>query len=83
MRYSHARFDLVRSLDAVRHRVASSLRIATQPKAACRRIVKAMKISWRALAACAPGQLDAGVLPLVDFLAQPSQNANARTAKQQ
>ena len=50
MRYSHARFDLVRSLDAVRHRVASSLRIATRPKAACRPIVKAMKISWRALA---------------------------------
>ena len=93
MRDNHARFDLVRSLDAVRHRVASSLRIATRPKAACRPLVKAMKINWRALAypwaqrrmlaACAPGQLDAGVLSLVDFLAEPSQNANARTAKQQ
>ncbi|WP_029526207.1 type 2 periplasmic-binding domain-containing protein [Polaromonas glacialis] len=78
MRYSHARFELVRSLDAVRHRVASSLRIATRPKAACRPIVKAMKISWRALAyPWAQRRM------LVDFLAQPSQNANARTAKQQ
>ena len=52
-----------------------------------------MNISWRPLAdpwaqrgllvACAKGQLDAGILSLLDFLARPSQNANAHTAKQE
>lgn len=83
----------VRSFDAVCHMVASGLGIAILPKAACLPIVKAMNISWRPLAdswaqrrllvACAQGQLDAGILSLVDFLAEPSQNANDRTAKQE
>lgn len=83
----------VRSFDAVCHMGASSLGIAILPKAACLPIVKAMKISWRPLAdswaqrrllvACAQGQLDAGILSLVDFLAEPWQNANARTEKQE
>ena len=93
---AHRPFKLrmqVRSFDAVCHMVASGLGIAILPKAACLPIVKAMKISWRPLAdpwaqrrllvACVLGQLDAGILPLVDFLVEPSQNANARTAKQQ
>ena len=83
----------VRSFDAVCHMVTSGLGIAILPKAACLPIVKAMKISWRPLAdawaqrrllvACAQGQLDAGILSLVDFLTEPSQNANDRTAKQE
>ena len=91
---AHRPFKLrmqVRSFDAVCHMVASSLGIAILPRAACLPIVKAMKISWRPLAdpwaqrrllvACAQGQLDAGILALLDFLAEPSQNANAGTAK--
>jgi DNA-binding transcriptional LysR family regulator len=93
---AHRPFKLrmqVRSFDAVCHMVASSLGIAILPKAACLPIVKAMKISWRPLAdpwaqrrllvACALGQLDAGILSLMDFLAEPSQNANTRTEKQE
>ncbi|CDS53550.1 transcriptional regulator, LysR family [Polaromonas sp. CG9_12] len=83
----------VRSFDAVCHMVASGLGIAILPKAACLPMVKAMNISWRPLAdpwaqrrllvACAQGQLDAGILSLVDFLAEPSQNANVHTPKQE
>jgi len=93
---AHRPFKLrmqVRSFDAVCHMVASGLGIAILPKAACLPIVKAMNISWRPLAepwaqrrllvACAKGQLDAGILSLLDFLAGPSQNANACTSKQE
>ena len=93
---AHRPFKLrmqVRSFDAVCHMVASNLGIAILPKAACLPIVKAMKISWRPLAdpwaqrrllvACTLGQADAGILLLMDFLAQPSQNANAQAAKQE
>lgn len=83
----------VRSFDAVCHMVASGLGIAILPKAACLPIVKSMRISWRPLAdawaqrrllvACALGPLDAGILSLVDFLAEPSQKANARPTKQE
>ena len=83
----------VRSFDAVCHMVASGLGIAILPKAACLPIVRAMKLGWRPLAdpwaqrrllvACALGQPDAGILSLVNFLAEPSQKANARTAKQE
>ncbi|MEO8013750.1 MAG: LysR family transcriptional regulator [Polaromonas sp.] len=83
----------VRSFDAVCHMVASGLGIAILPKATCLPMVKAMNIRWRPLAdpwaqrrllvACAKGQLDAGILSLLDFLAGPSQNANAGTAKQE
>ena len=81
----------VRSFDAVCHMVASGLGIAILPRAACLPIVKAMKISWRRLAdpwaqrrllvACAQGQADADILSLLNFLAEPSQNANARMKK--
>ena len=93
---AHRPFKLrmqVRSFDAVCHMVASGLGIAILPKAACLPIVNAMNISWRPLAepwaqrrllvACAKGQLDAGILSLLDFLAGPSQNANACTSKQE
>ena len=83
----------VRSFDAVCHMVASGLGIAILPKAACLPIFKTMKISWRPLAdpwaqrrllvACAQGQLDAGILSLLDFLAEPSQNANVGTANEE
>ena len=83
----------VRSFDAVCHMVASGLGIAILPKATCLPMVKAMNIRWRPLAdpwaqrrllvACAKGQLDAGILSLLDFLAGPSQSANAGTAKQE
>ncbi|MCJ7798474.1 MAG: LysR family transcriptional regulator [Polaromonas sp.] len=93
---AHRPFKLrmqVRSFDAVCHMVASGLGIAILPKAACLPIVKAMKIRWRPLAdpwaqrrllvACALGQADTGILSLVDFLVEPSQNANAPTANEQ
>ncbi len=83
----------VRSFDAVCHMVASGLGIAILPRAACLPIVKAMKISWRRLAdpwaqrrllvACAQGQADADILSLLNFLAEPSQNANARMKKEE
>ena len=93
---AHRPFKLrmqVRSFDAVCHMVASGLGIAILPKAACLPIVKTMKIIWRPLAdawaqrrllvACALRQADADILSLVDFLAEPSQKANARPAKQE
>ena len=75
----------VRSFDAVCHMVASGLGIAVLPKAASQPFLKAMKLGWRPLAdawarrrlllATAGGGRDASVASLVDFLAQPSQNA--------
>ena len=93
---AHRPFKLrmqVRSFDAVCHMVASGLGIAILPKAACLPIVKTMKIIWRPLAdawaqrrllvACALRQADADIVSLVDFLAEPSQKANARPTKQE
>ncbi|MDW5443895.1 LysR family transcriptional regulator [Polaromonas sp. SM01] len=82
----------VRSFDAVCHMVASGLGIAVLPKGASLPIVKGMKLAWRPLAdawaqrrllvATAAGQNDAGILALVDFLAEASQNAKPRRRKQ-
>lgn len=83
----------VRSFDAVCHLVASGLGIAVLPKNAALPIVGAMKLRWRALSepwasrrlllATRSGPLDPAVEDLVRFLAEPSQNAKARTGKEQ
>ena len=77
----------VRSFDAVCHMVASGLGIAVLPKGASWPILKGMKLGWRPLAdawarrrllvATAGGERDASIASLLDFLAQPSQNAKA------
>ena len=82
----------VRSFDAVCHMVASSLGIAILPKGASLPIVKSMKLVWRPLsdpwaqrrllAATLQGQADAEINALLDFLVEPSQNANAERHKQ-
>ncbi len=82
----------VRSFDAVCHMVASGLGIAVLPKAAALPIMRAMKLNWRPLAdpwarrrllvASPPGQSDAGIAALIDFLVEPSQNAKAKAPKQ-
>jgi DNA-binding transcriptional LysR family regulator len=82
----------VRSFDAVCHMVASGLGIALLPKTAAQPIMRAMKLSWRPLAdpwarrcllvARPLGQFDPGIAELIDFLVQPSQNANAAAPKQ-
>jgi DNA-binding transcriptional LysR family regulator len=82
----------VRSFDAVCHMVASGLGIALLPKTAAQPIMRAMKLSWRPLAdpwarrcllvARPLGQLDTGIAELIDFLVQPSQNANATAPNQ-
>ena len=82
----------VRSFDAVCHMVASGLGIAVLPKTAAQPIMRAMKLNWRPLAdpwaqrcllvARPQGQGDAGITELIDFLVQPSQNANASAPKQ-
>ncbi|MDO9406399.1 MAG: LysR family transcriptional regulator [Polaromonas sp.] len=81
----------VRSFDAVCHMVASGLGVAVLPKGASLPILKNMKLAWRPLAdnwaqrrlliASPAGQIDPDVTALVDFLADPSQNANASTSK--
>ena len=82
----------VRSFDAVCHMVASGLGIAMLPKTAALPIMRAMKLSWRPLAdpwarrrllvAHVTGQADVDIQSLVDFLVEPSQNANVRMPKQ-
>ena len=82
----------VRSFDAVCHMVASGLGIAMLPKTAALPIMRAMKLSWRPLAdpwarrrllvAHVMGQADVDIQSLVDFLVEPSQNANVRMPKQ-
>ena len=82
----------VRSFDAVCHMVASSLGIAILPKGASLPIVKSMKLVWRPLsdpwaqrrllAATLQGQADAEINALLNFLVEPSQNANAERHKQ-
>ncbi|MFS2037110.1 LysR family transcriptional regulator [Polaromonas sp. CT11-55] len=81
----------VRSFDAVCHMVASGLGVAVLPKGATLPLIKSMKLGWRPLsdgwakrrllAATMAGQPDAAIATLVDFLAQPSQNAKARSPK--
>lgn len=83
----------VRSFDAVCHLVASGLGIAILPKAAALPIMRAMKLkarpladTWaqrRLLAARGTGitDADAGVMALINFLVEPSQNAKARAPK--
>lgn len=81
----------VRSFDAVCHLVASGLGLAVLPKAAAQPIVRAMGLvtrpladAWarrRLLVATAAGAADPGVAALVDFLVQPSQDANAGRRK--
>ena len=82
----------VRSFDAVCHMVASSLGIAILPKGASLPIVKSMKLVWRPLsdpwaqrrllAATLQGQADTEINALLDFLVEPSQNANTERHKQ-
>lgn len=82
----------VRSFDAVCHMVASGLGIAVLPRAASLPLAAAMKLvsrpladTWaqrRLLLATTAGQSDAGIASLVDFLAEPSQNAKPRRRKQ-
>jgi DNA-binding transcriptional LysR family regulator len=83
----------VRSFDAVCHLVASGLGIAMLPKTAALPIVGAMKLRWRALAdawasrrlllATRAGAQDRAVTALLQYLAEPSQNAKARGRKEQ
>jgi DNA-binding transcriptional LysR family regulator len=78
----------VRSFDAVCHLVASGLGVAILPKGASLPIVRAMKLRARPLSdawatrqlmlATAGGQVDEGILALVQFLAGPSPDAKAR-----
>jgi len=82
----------VRSFDAVCHMVASRLGIAMLPKTAAQPIMRAMKLGWRPLSdawaqrrllvARPLGHNDAGIGTLIEFLVQPSQNANTSTTKQ-
>lgn len=83
----------VRSFDAVCHLVASGLGIAVLPKTAALPILAAMKLRWRAIAdpwasrrllvATRAGPVDPAVRDLVEFLADPSQNAKARRPNRQ
>lgn len=83
----------VRSFDAVCHLVASGLGIAVLPKTAALPILAGMKLRWRAIAdpwasrrllvATRAGPVDPAVRDLVDFLADPSQNAKARRSDRQ
>jgi DNA-binding transcriptional LysR family regulator len=81
----------VRSFDAVCHLVAAGMGVALLPKAAFAPLSQTLPLRSRPLAdAWARRQLlvatasqDETVLALVQFLAQPSQNAKARTPKQQ
>ncbi len=83
----------VRSFDAVCHLVASGLGIAVLPKTAALPILAAMKLRWQAIAdpwasrrllvATRAGPVDPAVRDLVEFLADPSQNAKARRANRQ
>lgn len=78
----------VRSFDAVCNLVTSGLGVALLPKRAVLPILRAMKLTWRPLldewahrrllVAMAAGNTDANVRTFVDFLAEPSQNANAQ-----
>lgn len=82
----------VRSFDAVCHMVASGLGVAVLPKGAILAMVGNMNLAWRPLSdawarrrllmATPGGQQDAGIEQLLDFLAEPSQNAKARRTKQ-
>jgi DNA-binding transcriptional LysR family regulator len=89
-RASHRTFRLrmqVRSFDVVCHLVASGLGVALLPKRAVMPILRAMKLTWRPLVdewadrsllvAIVAGNTDVNVRAFVDFLADPSQNANA------
>jgi DNA-binding transcriptional LysR family regulator len=77
----------VRSFDVVCHLVASGLGVALLPKRAVMPILRAMKLTWRPLVdewadrrllvAVVAGNTDVNVRAFVDFLAEPSQNANA------
>ena len=83
----------VRSFDAVCHLVASGLGIALLPRTAALPIVAAMGLRWRALSdpwasrrllvATRSGPIDPAVRELVEFLAEPSQNAKAARRNQQ
>lgn len=83
----------VRSFDAVCHLVASGLGITILPKAAVMPMVEAMGLRWRPLAdawaarrilvATRGGPVDPAAAALVEFLAEPSQDAKARPRKRQ
>ena len=83
----------VRSFDAVCHLVQSGLGVAILPKAAATPIARAMKLVMRPLAdewaqrrlllAVRAEKHDPAVRALVDFLAEPSQNAKAPRRKRQ
>jgi DNA-binding transcriptional LysR family regulator len=78
----------VRSFDVVCHLVSSGLGVALLPKRAVMPILRGMKLTWRPLrdewahrrllVAMVAGNTDANVRTFVDFLAEPSQNANAQ-----
>lgn len=83
----------VRSFDAVCHLVAAGLGIAMLPKSAALPVIGALKLRWRPLSdpwalrrlllATRAGTQDAAVLDLVRFLAEPSQMAKVRPAKEE
>jgi len=83
----------VRSFDAVCHLVKSGLGVALLPKRAVMPILHAIKLAWRPLqdewahrrllVAMMAGNTDANVRTFVDFLADPSQNANAHVQDEQ
>jgi DNA-binding transcriptional LysR family regulator len=77
----------VRSFDVVCHLVASGLGVALLPRRAALPILRAMKLPWRPLVdewaerrllvANVAGNTDANVRAFVNFLVEPSPNANA------
>jgi len=78
----------VRSFDVACHLVTSELGVALLPKRAVMPILRAMKLAWRPLVdewahrrllvAMVAGNTDPNVRTFVDFVADNSQNANAR-----